>query len=33
VQPAGIRALNDARRTFDNIWRGVKWPVTALESL
>jgi hypothetical protein len=33
VQPAGIRALNDARRTFNNIWRGVKWPVTALESL
>ena len=27
-QPAGIRALNDARRTFNNIWRGIKWPVT-----
>jgi len=30
LQPAGVRALNDARRTFKNIWRGVKWPVTAL---
>jgi DNA-binding PadR family transcriptional regulator len=27
VQPAGMRALEDARRTFDNIWRGLKWPV------
>jgi len=26
VQPAGIRALNDARRTFHNIWRGVRLP-------
>ena len=27
VQPAGIRALDDARRTVNNIWRGLKWPV------
>jgi PadR family transcriptional regulator, regulatory protein PadR len=27
VQPKGIRALNDARRTVDNIWSGVRWPV------
>jgi PadR family transcriptional regulator len=27
VQPPGIRALNDARRTVNNIWRGVRWPV------
>ena len=27
VQPSGIRALNDARRTVNNIWRGVRWPV------
>lgn len=27
VQPLGIRALNDARRTVNNIWRGVRWPV------
>ena len=32
LQPAGVRALNDARRTFNNIWRGVKWPVMARES-
>jgi DNA-binding PadR family transcriptional regulator len=33
VQPAGIRALNDARQTFKDIWRGIKWPITARESL
>jgi PadR family transcriptional regulator PadR len=27
VQPAGIRALDDARRTVNNIWRGFRWPV------
>jgi PadR family transcriptional regulator PadR len=27
VQPSGIRGLNDARRTVNNIWRGVRWPV------
>jgi DNA-binding PadR family transcriptional regulator len=27
VQAAGIRALEDARRTVNNIWRGLKWPV------
>jgi len=27
VRPAGIRALDDARRTINNIWRGLKWPV------
>ena len=27
VQPAGIRALNEARRTVSNIWRGLKWPL------
>ena len=25
--PAGVRALNDARVTVDNIWRGLKWPL------
>jgi len=29
VHPAGIRALNEARRTINNMWRGLKWPVTA----
>jgi DNA-binding PadR family transcriptional regulator len=27
VQPAGLRALDDARRTVNNIWRGLKWPI------
>jgi DNA-binding PadR family transcriptional regulator len=27
VQPAGIRALNDARRTVNKIWSGMRWPV------
>jgi len=27
VRPAGVRALDDARRTMQNIWRGLKWPV------
>lgn len=27
VQPSGLRALENARRTVANIWRGVKWPV------
>jgi PadR family transcriptional regulator, regulatory protein PadR len=27
VQPSGIRALNETRRTVNNIWRGVRWPV------
>lgn len=27
LQPAGLRALENARRTVTNIWRGVKWPV------
>ena len=32
VQPAGIRALDDARRTVNNIWRGLRWPVTNARS-
>ena len=27
VQPAGIRALDDAHRTVKNIWRGLRWPL------
>jgi DNA-binding PadR family transcriptional regulator len=33
VQPAGIRALDDARRTVNNIWRGLKWPVANARSV
>lgn len=27
LQPAGARALNDARQAFDTLWRGLKWPL------
>jgi DNA-binding PadR family transcriptional regulator len=27
VEPVGIRALDNARRTVTNIWRGLKWPL------
>ena len=27
LQPAGVRALNDARATVDHIWRGLRWPL------
>jgi PadR family transcriptional regulator PadR len=27
LQPAGIRALNDARAAVDHIWHGLKWPL------
>jgi len=27
LQPAGIRALNDARAAVDNLWHGLKWPL------
>jgi PadR family transcriptional regulator, regulatory protein PadR len=33
VRPAGIRALNDARRTVQNIWRGLKWPVVKARTI
>jgi DNA-binding PadR family transcriptional regulator len=29
TQAQGLRALNDARRTHDNLWRGVAWPIKA----
>jgi PadR family transcriptional regulator PadR len=28
LQPAGIRALNDARAAVNTIWHGLKWPLT-----
>jgi DNA-binding PadR family transcriptional regulator len=28
IQPAGIRALNDAREAVDALWHGIKWPLT-----
>ena len=30
VQPAGVRALNDARAAIDNLWHGFRWPLKAL---
>jgi len=27
IQPAGIRALNDAREAVDTLWHGIKWPL------
>ena len=27
IEPQGLRALNDARATFDNLWQGFKWPL------
>jgi PadR family transcriptional regulator PadR len=33
LKPAGLRALNDARATVDNIWRGLKWPLVKARSI
>ena len=27
LQPAGIRALNDARAAVDSLWHGLSWPL------
>lgn len=27
LQPAGVRALNDARAAVDSIWHGLTWPL------
>jgi PadR family transcriptional regulator PadR len=27
LQPAGVRALNDARAAVDSMWRGLRWPL------
>jgi DNA-binding PadR family transcriptional regulator len=27
LQPAGRRALNDAREAIDTLWQGLKWPL------
>jgi DNA-binding PadR family transcriptional regulator len=29
LEPAGIRALNDARSTVDALWHGLAWPLRA----
>ena len=30
MQPAGLRALNEARAAVDNLWHGLKWPLKGL---
>jgi PadR family transcriptional regulator PadR len=27
LEPAGVRALNDARAVVDNLWNGLRWPL------
>jgi PadR family transcriptional regulator, regulatory protein PadR len=27
LQPAGVRALNDARAAVETMWRGLRWPL------
>ena len=27
LQPAGLRALNEARAAADSLWRGLEWPL------
>ena len=33
LQSARVRALNDARATTENIWRGLKWPLIKARSI
>jgi len=33
LTPAGVRALNDARKAVENIWRGLKWPLVKARSM
>jgi|SRR5579862_4296457 len=30
IQPAGVRALNDARAAIDSLWHGLTWPLKGL---
>ena len=30
LQPAGLRALNEARAAIDSLWHGLKWPLKGL---
>jgi PadR family transcriptional regulator, regulatory protein PadR len=30
LQPAGLRALNDARAVVDSLWHGLTWPLKGL---
>jgi PadR family transcriptional regulator len=33
LQPAGLKALNAARETFDAIWHGLVWPLSNRRSI
>jgi PadR family transcriptional regulator PadR len=33
LQPAGIRALNDARAAVDTLWQGLKWPLIKVRAM
>jgi DNA-binding PadR family transcriptional regulator len=33
LQPAGIRALNEAREAVDTIWHGLTWPLIKARSV
>jgi PadR family transcriptional regulator, regulatory protein PadR len=33
LQPAGIRALNDARAAVDTLWDGLKWPLVKARTM
>ena len=33
LQPAGVRALNDARAVVDTIWSGLTWPLVKARSI
>jgi PadR family transcriptional regulator PadR len=33
LQPAGLKALNAARETFDTLWQGLKWPLVKAGSI
>ena len=31
IQPAGLRAMDDARAAVDTLWHGLKWPLKAMK--
>jgi DNA-binding PadR family transcriptional regulator len=33
LQPAGVRALNDARAAADALWHGLKWPLVRARAM
>src|SRR5258708_298580 len=33
LQPAGLRALNDARAAVDHLWHGLTWPLVKARSI